>query len=79
MDQMTKLEELNKRMDRIKEVMDVTGMCMEELIAESAMVHIDCGMCPIKTACDKYRYGESYGCSETWTMYLKGEIDGKET
>lgn len=76
MDQMSKLEKLNQCMDRIKQIMDVTGMSMEELIAESAMVHVDCEMCPIKTVCDKHRYDESYGCSETWTMYLKGEIDG---
>lgn len=76
---MTKIEELIKRMDRIKELMDVTGMSMEELMAESAMVHVDCANCPIKSLCDQYRYDESVGCTEAWTMYLKGEINAEET
>lgn len=68
------LEIFEQRMERVKELMDVTGMSMEELMAESAMVHVNCNMCPIKAACDQYRYDESYGCTETWTMYLKGVL-----
>jgi hypothetical protein len=71
-----KIEALQEKMDRVKVLMDVTGMSMEELMAESAMVHVDCMLCPIKTKCDQYRYDESIGCTEAWTRYLKGELDG---
>ena len=72
---MNKLEELTKRMDRIKDLMDATGMSMEMLMAEAAMMHVDCGKCPIKTACDQYKYDENIGCTAVWEMYLKGELD----
>lgn len=71
---MNNLEELTKRMDRVKDLMDVTGMSMEELMAESAMSHVDCGRCPIKSKCDQYMYDMNIGCSEVWEKYLKGEI-----
>ena len=76
MDQMTKLEKLNQCMDRIKQIMDVTGMSMEELIAESAVYHIDCGKCPIKSICKQYLCNNQIACTDLWTMYLKGVIDG---
>ena len=73
---MSKLAELEKRMDHIKDLMDATGLSMESLMAESAMVHVDCGKCPIKSLCDQYMYDENIGCSAVWEMYLKGEFDG---
>lgn len=72
---MDKLKELEKRLDRIKELMDVTGMSMEDLMAESAMVHVDCGRCPIKTACDQYTDDATIACTAVWAMYLRGEIN----
>lgn len=69
-----KLKELDDRMNRIKVLMDATNMSMEELMGESAIMHVDCMSCPLKTVCDQYRYDESIGCSEVWIKYLKGEI-----
>lgn len=71
---MNKLEELEKRMNRIKDLMDAAGMSMESLLAESAMMHVDCGKCPIKSLCDQYMYDENIGCTAVWEMYLRGEI-----
>lgn len=69
---MDTLKELTKRMDRVKDLMDVTGMSMEELMAESAMTHVDCERCPITSDCDKRKYLD---CSDVWEKYLKGEFD----
>lgn len=70
---MNKLEELEKRMNRIKDLMDATGMSMECLMAESAMIHVNCEKCPIKSRCDQYMYDESIGCTDVWEQYLRGE------
>ena len=66
------LEELIKRMDHVKVLMDATGMSMEELMAYTAVVHIDCGRCPITSDCNKRKYLD---CSDVWEKYLKGEFD----
>lgn len=80
-DQFRMLEELNERMDRIKVLMDATGMSMEELMAESAPGHLQCDTCPITVFCDHHPYNEAtdLGCSDVWTLYLKGESDAEET
>lgn len=72
---MNKLEELEKRLDRIKELMDATGLSMEDLLAESAMVHVDCEKCPIKSICDQFKYDENIACTEIWADYLRGELN----
>lgn len=68
---MNNLEELAKRLNRVKELMDATGMSMEELMAYSAVVHVDCARCPIASDCDKRKYLD---CSDVWVKYLKGEF-----
>lgn len=55
--------------------MDATGLSMEDLLAKSAMVHVDCEKCPIRTACDQYQYDETIACTEIWADYLKGELN----
>ena len=75
-----KLNELNDRMDRIKHLMDATGMSIEEMLADSAPAHVCCDTCPITKLCDKHPNTEEasdLGCSDIWLMYLKGETDGK--
>lgn len=72
---MSTIEELNKRLDRVKELMDVTGMSMEELMAEAAIAHVDCDRCPIKSDCFEFKYLDHFDCSDVWEKYLKGEFD----
>lgn len=72
---MNKLEELSKRLDRIKELMDASGLSMEQLMAESATVYVQCNRCPIKSICDQYEYDENIGCAEVWADYLRGELN----
>lgn len=74
-----KLNELNDRMDRIKVLMDATEMSMEELMAETAPGHITCNTCPISEFCDQHPYNEvtELGCSDIWTLYLRGETGGE--
>ena len=67
---MNNLEELSKRLNRVKELMDVTGMSMTELMALAA-VSLDCSKCPIISICDSHKH---YSCSEIWVKYLKGEF-----
>lgn len=73
---MNKLEDLKKRMDRIKELMDATGMSMEQLLAQSAITYVYCRKCPINSVCKQYiDHEKEIGCVEVWTMYLKGELN----
>lgn len=76
--QIEKLNELNDKMDRVKHLMDATGMSIEEMLADTAPAHVCCDTCPISSFCDKHPYNEDtqIGCSDVWLMYLKGEIDG---
>lgn len=84
MDQMQKYEELNKRMDRIKVLMDASNKSMEELLALGGMVVIDeCNDCPLKHECVAVQLsvnpgtGLYWSCEDLWTAYLKGELDEK--
>ena len=62
---MNKLKELEKRMDRIKILMDCTDMNIEEMLAAYADASVDCADCPIKC---KF----STSCFDEWFKYLNG-------
>ena len=68
---MNEIEELNKRLNHVKVLMDALGMNMEELMAQAGVL-LDCSKCPIKSICDSHKY---YSCSLVWEKYLKGEFD----
>lgn len=77
------LDELSKRMDRVKELMDGTGLSIEEMLSESANVNLDCAKCVLRARCAKLdltvykKTGLYYTCNDIWEEYLKGETDGK--
>ena len=71
---MDKLKELNERMDRIKVLMDVTCMNIEELLAAAAEREVtNCETCPLLKACDNH---DQDGCYTTWLKFLEeGRIE----
>lgn len=72
---MNKLEDLSNRLDRIKELMDVTGLSMEDLMAQSAVVFVNCNRCPIKSICDQYMFNKKIACTKIWRDYLRGDLN----
>ena len=62
---MDKLKELEKRMDRIKILMDCTDMNIEEMLAAYADTSVDCSDCPIKCTFNT-------SCFDEWLKYLNG-------
>ena len=70
---MDKLKELEKRMDRIKVLMDASRMNIEELLASAAAKEVpSCEKCPLLKACDNH---DQDGCYITWLKFLEGRIE----
>lgn len=71
---MDKLKELEKRMDRVKVLMDATRMNIEELLATAAEKQVrHCEKCPLLKACDNH---DEDGCYTTWLKFLEeGRIE----
>ena len=65
---MDKLAELSKRMDRIKVLMDASGMTMEELLASAAEQGVHCENCPLFKTCDNH---DNDGCYLIWLRFLQ--------
>ena len=71
---MDKLEELNKRMDRVRVLMIAARMSIEELLASAAEKEVhSCEKCPLLKACDNH---DEDGCYITWLKFLEeGRIE----
>ena len=71
--ELNKINELSERMDRVKVLMDATGLSMEKLMSEAAPKYLTCDTCPISTFCDQHPFNKvtELGCSDIWTLYLK--------
>lgn len=66
---MDKLNELNKRLDRIKVLMDASDMSIEQLLATAAYKTVkQCPECPLYKACN---YRDEDGCYFTWLKFLE--------
>ena len=74
---MDKLKELEKRMDRIKVLMDDSGSkSIEEMLATYASDFVDCDKCPLKVKCnplsDKIEgINDMISCFGEWLEYLE--------
>lgn len=68
-----KLFELEKRMDRVKELMDFSKLNIEELLGMWAEDHGGCDKCPLylKHICCEGKLDE-FACHEIWAKYLGG-------
>ena len=68
-----KLFELEKRMDRVKELMDFSKLNIEEVLGMWAEDHGDCDKCPLylKHICCEGKLDE-FACHEIWAKYLGG-------
>ena len=71
---MDKLEELNKRMDRVRVLMIAARMSIEELLASAAEKEVNCcENCPLLKTCDNH---DEDGCYITWLKFLEeGRIE----
>ena len=66
-------DEIAKCMDRIKALMDASGLNMEELLASAAEKHVNCENCILLKTCDKH---DNDGCYTTWLKFLEeGRIE----
>lgn len=70
------LEALNKRMDRIKVLMDASGQNIEQMLATFASDFVDCDKCPLKVKCDPYSDAKDHindiiSCYGLWLKYLE--------
>ena len=72
--ELSKVEELNKRLDRVNVLMGATHMSIEELLAAAAEKQVsNCETCPLLKACDDH---DEYGCYNIWLKFLKeGRIE----
>lgn len=73
---MDKLEELSKRMDRIKVLMDASGHNIEQMLAIFASDFIECDKCPLRVKCHpdsdlKDHISDVTNCYISWLMYLE--------
>lgn len=66
---MDKLELLNKKMDRIKVLMDTTGESIEQMLSYYADVKVLCENCPILDKCTVRKNYKT--CSEMWLEFLE--------
>ena len=73
---MDKLNELSKRMDRIKALMDASGNNIEQMLATFASDFLDCDKCPLRFECDpmsynKHNINDMFDCYGLWLKYLE--------
>ena len=73
---MDKLKELEKRMDRIKALMDASGSeSIEVMLATFASDFVDCDRCPLQVKCDplshKIDIKDMIDCYGEWLEYLE--------